>query len=89
MLRASGTPSSPTRSLAPDAFLAARRGFTDLTREDYRLYREEGRLVNDGSHVKLVNHKGPVADRDPALIFSYPARMCSTPVHRVGEADEE
>lgn len=58
------------------------RGFTNLTRKDYKLYREEGRLVNDGSHVKLINHKGPLAEREPDHIFDYPARTHHIPFHK-------
>jgi len=57
-------------------------GFTAYTREDYRLWKESGRLIPDGSHCKLINHKGPLAERDPAHIFSYPAKHCKTPYHQ-------
>ncbi|KAG2490121.1 hypothetical protein HYH03_011427 [Edaphochlamys debaryana] len=57
-------------------------GFTNLTRKDFKIYREEGRLINDGSHVKVINHKGPVAEREPDHIFSFAARRHHIPVHK-------
>lgn len=39
-------------------FVSHMWGFTHYTREDYQRLRDEGRLVPDGSHVKVVTNKG-------------------------------
>jgi large subunit ribosomal protein L10e len=36
-------------------------GFTDLDREEFTSLQEEGRLIPDGSHVKIINNHGPLA----------------------------
>mmetsp|Transcript_114556 Transcript_114556/g.160883 ORF Transcript_114556/g.160883 Transcript_114556/m.160883 type:complete len:209 (+) Transcript_114556:32-658(+) len=35
-------------------------GFTKFTRDEYLQLREEGKLINDGAGVKLVNGRGPL-----------------------------
>ncbi len=70
----------------PPPCRTACRGFTDYTREDFKAYREENRLINDGCHVKLISHKGPLARRKSDGIFTYAARKCGTPQH---QGDEE
>jgi len=37
-------------------------GFTPLTRLDYVKRREEGTVISDGSSIKLVRTKGPLAN---------------------------
>lgn len=55
-------------------------GFTPYGREDYLVWKQEGRLVSDGSHAKLFNHKGLTAERDSAKIFAEPAFDKHTPL---------
>lgn len=62
------------------------RGFTNYARPDFQLYREEGRLVNDGCHVRMLDHKGPLAKRDSGAIFKHPAKKHNICYH--GEAEE-
>lgn len=35
-------------------------GFTKLTREEYPIARQEGKLLDDGAHVKYLNEHGPL-----------------------------
>lgn len=58
-----------------------RRGFTKFSKEDYLKYRAEGRFINDGSHVKLIGHHGPLAKKEPEHMFSYAARVFKLPQH--------
>jgi len=58
-------------------------GFTRYSRDDYLTYRDkEGRFINDGVNVKLIGHHGPLAARDPAHIFDYPAKHHNIPFHK-------
>lgn len=56
-------------------------GFTKFSKEDYVKFRAEGRFINDGSHVKLISHHGPLAAKDAGEIFSYPARIFKAANH--------
>lgn len=57
-------------------------GFTPFVREDYVLWKKEGRLVNDGVNAKLLGHRGPLAARDAGEIFDYAARVHKIPNHK-------
>merc|ERR1711964_663727 len=36
-------------------------GFTSFTKEDYEKYREQGRLIPQGSHVQWLSSRGPLS----------------------------
>lgn len=42
--------------------LSNKWGFTSFTRLEYQRLKAEGRLKNDGSNVKLIKQKGPLAE---------------------------
>eukprot|EP01025_Chloroclados_australasicus_P033120 TRINITY_DN336_c0_g1_i1.p2 TRINITY_DN336_c0_g1~~TRINITY_DN336_c0_g1_i1.p2 ORF type:complete len:233 (+),score=15.14 TRINITY_DN336_c0_g1_i1:179-877(+) len=50
-------------------------GFTPYTRADFLKWKKEGRLVNDGVNVKLVDNHGSLANRDPTRIFEHPIML--------------
>lgn len=56
-------------------------GFTPFSREDYIQYKKEGRLLNAGVHVQLLDAHGPLDARQPEHIFSEPARKYQIPIH--------
>jgi large subunit ribosomal protein L10e len=56
-------------------------GFTNFSREDYVLYKKEGRLYSDGVTAKLITHHGPLADKEAGEIFDHAAMVYKTPVH--------
>lgn len=56
-------------------------GFTAFSREDYVLWKKEGRLEADGVNVKLIGNHGPLAKCKPEHIFETPARIHKIPVH--------
>eukprot|EP00201_Polytomella_parva_P022418 CAMPEP_0175038668 /NCGR_PEP_ID=MMETSP0052_2-20121109/2_1 /TAXON_ID=51329 ORGANISM="Polytomella parva, Strain SAG 63-3" /NCGR_SAMPLE_ID=MMETSP0052_2 /ASSEMBLY_ACC=CAM_ASM_000194 /LENGTH=229 /DNA_ID=CAMNT_0016300127 /DNA_START=56 /DNA_END=746 /DNA_ORIENTATION=+ len=56
-------------------------GFTPYKREDFLIWRKEGRLINDGAHAKLLTHKGALSKRDACEIFERPAKICGIPNH--------
>lgn len=56
-------------------------GFTAHTRDDYVQWKREGRLINDGVNVKLVDNHGPLAARKVEHIVSTAPRMWKIPVH--------
>jgi large subunit ribosomal protein L10e len=56
-------------------------GFTSFSREDYLLWKKEGRIISHGVHAELVGARGSLADRDPARIFSTAARIHKIPQH--------
>jgi len=41
-------------------FISRRWGFTQFDREDYIKLKEQGRIIPDGSHCKLLTNKGPI-----------------------------
>lgn len=57
------------------------RGFTKFNMEDYVLWKQEGRMKNDGVHAKLLDCKGPLAARKPEHLFEEPGTRCREPVH--------
>ena len=56
-------------------------GFTPFSRDDFKLWRAEGRLVPDGVTAKLLGCRGALAERDAEEIFPTAARVCRIPVH--------
>lgn len=56
-------------------------GFTKFNMEDYVLWKQEGRMKNDGVHAKLLDCKGPLAARKPEHLFEEPGTRCREPVH--------
>jgi large subunit ribosomal protein L10e len=49
-------------------------GFTPYAREDFIAWKQEGRLINSGVHVKLINHKGLLLHREAEHIFPEPGK---------------
>lgn len=72
-LRCADAASSPAISL--------RRGFTKFNMQDYVLWKQEGRMKNDGVNSKLLDTKGPIAARKPEDLFEEPGTRCREPVH--------
>lgn len=56
-------------------------GFTAYDREDYLLWKAEGRLLKDGVNAKLLGNHGPLDAREPHQVFATPARRFMTPLH--------
>jgi len=56
-------------------------GFTKYEREDYSKWKTEGRIESRGVHCSLVDNKGPLADREPEMIFMNAARDCAVAIH--------
>lgn len=56
-------------------------GFTPYTREDYAIYKRDGRLVSQGVHADLLGNRGPLTARESDQIFHTSARICSIPNH--------
>jgi len=56
-------------------------GFTAFSREDYLLWKKEGRIISHGVHAELVGARGSLAKRDPARIFATAARIHKIPQH--------
>jgi len=56
-------------------------GFTPYSREDYALWKQEGRLIKDGSNVKLIGNHGPLAQRPASQLFATPGQTGLVPNH--------
>ncbi|MEW5296744.1 MAG: hypothetical protein WDW38_007612 [Sanguina aurantia] len=64
-------------------------GFTPFMREDFQMWRDQGRMVNDGVVVKLLDNHGPLAKRASGHVFPHPSHVHLTPNHgAVGEESE-
>merc|ERR1711907_301027 len=48
--------------------ISNRWGFTDIVRADYKKLREQGRLEDCGTHVRIRNGKGPLTDSDGKVL---------------------
>lgn len=59
----------------------SRRGFTKYNMDDYILWKQEGRMKNDGVNAKLLDNKGPLNRRKTHELFEEAARICKEPVH--------
>jgi len=46
-------------------------GFTPFTKEEFLLYNSQGRLTDEGAHVKIKNGKGPLNERSILLTHKY------------------
>ena len=49
--------------------------------QDYVLWKQEGRMKNDGVNSKLLDTKGPIAARKPEELFETPGTNCRESVH--------
>merc|ERR1712070_1277963 len=56
-------------------------GFTKYVREDYVLWKKEGRMQNDGTNAKLLDNHGPIAARKPEHLFAHRATDCRKALH--------
>mmetsp|Transcript_14916 Transcript_14916/g.37213 ORF Transcript_14916/g.37213 Transcript_14916/m.37213 type:complete len:230 (-) Transcript_14916:233-922(-) len=56
-------------------------GFTNFVRDDYLQWRKEGRMQKDGVVARLINHHGPLSERDASTIFATAGKVYQTPVH--------
>lgn len=72
-------PSPPPPTALPPPSLLPYRGFTNFVRDDFVVWRREGRLMNDGVTAKLISNHGSLANRDAGEIFSHAARIYKEP----------
>lgn len=58
------------------------RGFTRLLKADYVKFRDEGRLLPDGSNVRVITHKGPLSKKEADQIFPFAAIVYGLAQHK-------
>lgn len=59
------------------------RGFTKYAREDYKLWKKEGRLTHDGVNAKLNSNHGRLSAKvaEGINVFETPAMDKKVPLH--------
>ena len=60
-----------------------RRGFTKYAREDYKQWKQEGRLTHDGVNAKLIHNHGRLNQKvaEGINVFETPAMDKKIPLH--------
>mmetsp|Transcript_17210 Transcript_17210/g.58860 ORF Transcript_17210/g.58860 Transcript_17210/m.58860 type:complete len:231 (+) Transcript_17210:53-745(+) len=56
-------------------------GFTPYFRDDYVKWKQEGRLVSDGSNAKVISNHGPMTKKAGKFLFSTPKMIKNVPNH--------